>query len=68
MLRRFIARMHRRIFTRCECCGLPIAGRPSALGHQEGEHWWEGERGLFHAQCLDVELSAYGWPAMELGQ
>jgi hypothetical protein len=68
MLRQLLAQLRRRFFTRCECCGLPIAGPPTALGYQEGEHWWQGERGLFHAQCLEDELAAYGWAAMEREQ
>lgn len=49
----------RRLLTRCAWChGRDRKGDPVCVSHAwDGPrgHWWQGERGLFHSDCLSVK-------------
>lgn len=52
MLKSLLARLQRRLFTRCEECGKGFCSheRPVWFGH-EPARLWRGERGLYHEAC-----------------
>lgn len=62
MLRMLLAKFRRRVLTRCECCGLPLASQGAfAFGHEPADRWWRGDRGLYHESCMRLEMELFGW-------
>lgn len=60
MFKSLLARLQRRLFTRCEECGRGFCGHESPIwfGH-EPARLWRAERGLYHDGCLERHMN--GW-------
>lgn len=52
--------VRRRLLTRCAYCGGRSGRRENAVNTARGWHeqtakWWQGEKGLYHSECLAAE-------------